>query len=241
MKYAQHMTTEYDARFEAAGDLLWNPWVGRDYHKTGILILGISTDMRGGTEDWTLNLAKNGLSARDASRSLVAWVHKADETPFQYRDSSKSFKMTAKMFIEGAGAQYDEHTCAVFWELVAFNNYYQVVVAEIGNESKQTTPADKDRAKRALDASIDIIKPTLVLAWTTEIWDLGLAEHEYMTCNEKIGRSWPRFSKLTPPIAGMQHPSRAFSPTAWLEFLRTHPKSKQPVGELLEALKQRLK
>ena len=49
--YKKHMTDEYDERFKEAKDLEWYPWVGKDYHKTGVFILGMSTYSRGSSSD----------------------------------------------------------------------------------------------------------------------------------------------------------------------------------------------
>ncbi len=37
--YMNHITTEYDKKFVACPDLKWDPWVGKNYTKTGILIM----------------------------------------------------------------------------------------------------------------------------------------------------------------------------------------------------------
>ena len=212
-------------------------WVGKDYQKTGIFVVGMSTDQRDGV-DWTQNSNHNLGNPRNASRALAAWVNNADEKPFRYdggRDGV-SFQNTAKIFIEGAKAKYDEHTCAAFWGAVAFNNYYQVVVPGIGDTPEQP---DIEKSKRALYATIDIIKPNLVLAWMNDLSVLWLG---YRPGDKKIGRITPHV--LEPkqpayfaPIVGISHPSR-INRHACLEFLLTDSVSKKPIETLLTHLKQ---
>ena len=55
MTYEQYMTDEYDSQFRSVKELKWDPWVGKNYHKTGIFVVGMSTDQRDGN-DWTQNI-----------------------------------------------------------------------------------------------------------------------------------------------------------------------------------------
>lgn len=236
MTYTQHMTDKYDPQFKDVTELIWDPWVGKNYHETGVFILGMSTDERNGP-DWTLNL-EPPLTSRDASRTIIANINKANDDPFQGDGYSPAFQKMAKMFIQGVGAQYDERTRAVFWEAVAFNNYYQAVLPEIGGIPEQKSDISKG-SKKAFDATIGIIKPKIILAWTTKIWNLGLKDDEYETRDKLATGASPRVSKQTPPIIGIKHPAWDGG-SEWLEFLRTDPASKKQIGEFLDYLKEQL-
>ncbi len=48
MSYNQHITKEYDPQFKDVTELIWDPWVGKNYHETGVFILGMSAMARTG-------------------------------------------------------------------------------------------------------------------------------------------------------------------------------------------------
>lgn len=240
MSYDQHITKEYDAQFKKEKEnLKWYPWVGKNYHETGIFILGKNTDDRNGPDgsNWTLNL-KPPLTFRDASRAIVANINKASDDPFQKDSPAFAFQNTAKMFIEGVGAQYDKHTRAVFWEAVAFNNFVQEVI----KQSTQVEDVDDgvlQKSRAALSSTINILKPKVVLVWGVQVVDA--IDALSIRGEKKINGAYPRVIKQTPPIVGIRDPSRSYTPRSeWLEFLKNDPASKKPIGEFLDYLKEQL-
>lgn len=235
MSYDQHITKDYDAQFKEVKDLLWDPWVGKNYKETGVFILGKNTDDRNGP-DWTLNL-KPPLTFRDASRAIVANINKASDDPFQKDSPAFAFQNTAKMFIQGVGAQYDKHTRAVFWGAVAFNNFVQEVIKQ-STQVEDVNDGVLQKSRTALFSTIDILKPKIVLAWGVGIVDA--IDALSIRGEKKINGVYPRVSKQTPGIVGIRDPSEHFTRSEWLEFLRTDPASKKPIGEFLEYLKEQL-
>ena len=221
-----HMTKKYDEKFQAVPDLKWNPWVGKNYHKTGILILGMSTDQRDG-DDWTKEYG------REASRSFFDFDH-------ENCSAHGAFSNTSKMFLDGAGVTPNQQSHSVFWESVAFNNYVQEIVSGRGD-----FPTNKDTLKKytdALHSTIKIIKPRLVVAWTSDGEKFAAMAIPYEERSESLGggrKSTPIVCNQKPPIVGIQHPSWWQGHDAeWLNFLRNDPASKQPVEDFLQYLKQ---
>ena len=94
MTYRDHMTEQYDSEFKAVKShgLHWYPWVGKEYHKTGIFVVGMSTDQRHG-KDWTQELE----NPCDASRILAAWGFRRDDL-FQFDGDGISFKKNGAYF-----------------------------------------------------------------------------------------------------------------------------------------------
>ena len=73
-----------------------------------------------------------------------------------------------------------------FWSAVAFNNFCQEVVAKRGADCPCL-----EKSVQALQATMKILKPKLVIAWTTQIWNYGFNEHEYQD-QEKVNGAIPR-------------------------------------------------
>ena len=217
------MTKKHDAKFKQAKSqgLNWYPWVGKNYHKTKILILGLSTHRNDKGHDWT-----------------KAYGHNASRTFFSFDKGHKPFDTTSKLFLEGAG--FDDlnlATHSAFWESVAFNNYYQIAVRTSG-----ATPENDDdieKAKSAFAATVEIIKPELVVVWGVSLVDrMGLPNVKNR--KKKVGSTYPRVAakegKL-PCIIGTKHPSWAFPRSQWLNFLRTESHSKTQVKNFITYLK----
>ena len=250
MPYKQYMTTEYDEQFQSVPDLKWNPWVGKNYHKTGILILGMSTDAR--DEGWKEAADKNA----NASRQIVAWVNSENDEPFDYESDprhTRSFKNTTQMFIEAAdGKQNNKENRAAFWELVAFNNFVQDVV----KKDTQIWDVDKEifsRSYDALTATINIIQPKLILVWGVAVLDrIGVCgtinvEKTNGLLGSKKNGARPRIcagEDGRPPMVGIQHPSAlvgANHQKEWLGFLCNEPLSKKPINDFLQHLNNTIK
>ena len=226
-----HMTKKHDAKFKQAKSqgLNWYPWVGKNYHKTKILILGLSThrDETGDetSEDWTDNYGHN------ASRTFFSFDN---NECYGY----KPFYTTSKLFLKGAGInELNLATHSAFWESVAFNNYYQIAVRTSG-----ATPENDDdieKAKSAFAATVEIIKPELVVVWGVSLVDrMGLPNVKNR--KKKVGSTYPRVAAKEgefPCIIGTKHPSWAFPRSQWLNFLRTESHSKIQVKNFITYLK----
>ena len=231
MPYKQYMTTEYETQFAAVEELWWRPWVGKNYHKTGIFVVGMSTDERDGP-DWTKELN----DSREASRVLASWYQPGNEELFEFNENGALFKKMAHIFTGPAGLDRCTKTYATFWQSVAFTNFYQDIVESIGVIPERPTV---DKSKRALYETVKIIKPELILVWNNNLNHFSPGRR---VGAQKIGRVTPYviepFSfNLEAPIVGMGHPSRLNS-SACIKFLLNDPASKQPVEDFLQYLKQ---
>lgn len=225
-----HITTDYDDQFATAcnnGEMRWYPWVGRDYRASGILIVGKSTYYES-DDDWSDGWRKCCDETRMPNRELVA-----DNIA---GDGHKPFEAMAKMFVENAAGGDYESGRETFWASVAFLNFCQKIVCGENGECE-----DVATSKVALRKAIAIIKPKLVLAWTTELWNFHDGE---CRDGERFGQPQPRAIDGTPPIVGVLHPSywqaQRTSRDSWVAFLRGDPASKQPVKDFIAYLKRRL-
>jgi len=229
---SEYMTTEYDAQFDGVSELGWYPWVGRDYDKTRIFVVGMSTDKRDGG-DWTESISDQ----RDASRVLVACENSNGEM-FDYSGKHmKSFKNMAHIFTNKAGLKWNSREAmTAFWSSVAFTNFFQIAVDGIGHIPGND---EVERAERVFYETLDIIKPELVLVWSI---DLSLFIPGYRAGARMVGRSMPYVleSKLprthAVPIIGMGHTSR-INQSECIDFLLEDSASKKKVGSFIEYLK----
>lgn len=242
----KHMTKKYDTAFAVAKKrgLRWYPWVGKSFRQTGILIIGMITNDR--DEGWRAT-AENDPHT---SRGLVAWMDKDDGVPFDYQptsggkgDNSKSFKQFSQAFAGDACGDDALKSRAALWELVAFNNFVQRVV-ETGTQPNKFKSNDVKRARDALSATIDIIKPRLVLVWSVGVVDrMGIGAD---TLRELLGSGKGARARVFkgddafPPTVGIQHPCRwnPINHPEWLNLLHNEPASKEPVKALLKHLSQ---
>ena len=221
MSYKKYMTTKYDERFAKAKQqgLNWYPWVGKDYGKTGIFVLGHTT----GWDCGDINV----------SRFLVAWINNANDMPlFDYENvdpkDARSFKMFSNMFV-------NETRCsrAKFWASVAFNNFCQCPVEDRYDQCKCG-----EESLHAFWETVEIIKPKLVLAW-------GCRAIDYINPNshwrDKLGGTFPRVVEASPPIVSVKHPSWFFNRSTWMKYLcETEPVSKKPINDFVTHLKQQI-
>ena len=234
MPYKQYMTTEYETQFAAVEELWWRPWVGKNYHKTKIFVVGTSTHKNNG-EDWTKD--KEHIDCqRNASRVLASWYQPGNEKLFEFNKNGSLFKKMAHIFTNDARLDQCTKTYAAFWQSVAFTNFYQVTVKSIGAIPERPIV---DKSKRAFYETVKIIKPKLILVWNN---DLNHFFPNRRVGAKKIGRVTPYVIEPFPfdlevPIVGMGHPSR-LDQNACINFLRTDPASKQPVEDFLQYLKQ---
>lgn len=228
--YLQYITPEYDEKFSAVPNIKWDPWVGKEYHKTGILILGMITlDSKDGVWD------KYARNHRDTSRQIV---YDTDKDKF---DNGSMSQPITKMFLDGAGQNStSEGMLEKFWRSVAFNNFVQCVVAKDSqlDALEQFKPEEIGKSKRALAATFDIIKPNFCLILGVSVADcLGLDGGTWRA--EKINGTCPRVIPQNgnqPPIVGVRHTSKYFSPKEWFKFSQDDPVSKNPVANFINYL-----
>ena len=223
-KYTHYITTKYNDSFEKVDGLQWLPWVGKHYDETRILIIGASTHKDDG-HDWTLDPQWGG--PENASHILVAGVENKDAPAFGSEFSKKPFDATVKMFLPEMDM---EQARQQFWPAVAFNNFCQEIVEESGDPC----PC-REESIQVLQDTIEILKPRLVIAWTTEIGNFGFDGYEDQ---EKINRDIPKVVDKPTPIVGIKHPSMAFSAVDWLEFLQRNPVTSRPIADLMAYLKR---
>ena len=201
--YTHHDIDKYDNKFQAVPAIRWDPWVGKHYDKTRILILGDSTYIGEDGIDWTKG------EGRLPNRMLVK-----GHGMYPTQNSSPGFADTTRMFLEGANRNYnDEKAREAFWGSVAFQNYCQCSV--FGQRGPCRCLED---SSEALAKVFEILEPRLCIAWTVELWDFELGEVK--NYGERISRVQPRIARKPGFVVGMRHPSKYFPRSKWLEYLR---------------------
>lgn len=204
MTYKQYMTQEFDMQFGKAKSFRWYPWVGDEYSKTGIFVLGHTTR-------WD-------CSDPSVSRQLVAWENPKTGKIFDYENTdrkyARSFKLFSDMFL-------NENKCdrAKFWRSVAFNNFCQCPVNGIYDSC-----GCLEDSILAYRKTIDILAPKMILVWGMKSIYHITAENDVVKC-EMINGAYPRVVLGKTPIVCIQHPSR-ISGADWLNFLRHESPSK---------------
>ena len=226
-----HMTKKYDEQFEeaTAQGLSWYPWVGKEYNKTGILIVGMSTYYKEGA-DWSDEWRNYGETDVGPSREVVT------EHAIEANTNKSCFANTAMMFLEGVDKEHNGNTRKMFWRAVAFTNFVQQVVA-FGTQINDVDRTVLRNSRNALQAIIKTLKPKLVLVWGVTTVDDGI-DNLNRKGEEKVSAVYPRIIDGEFPIIGIEHPASYFGRGEWLEFLRTDPASKQPIEDFLQYLKQ---
>ena len=231
----EHLTTKYDPQFQKAEEVKWYPWVGKEYDKTGILIVGISAYYKEGAT-WS-----------------SAWRKFCDEDPRPNHvlvsdclegDSHLPFETVARMFIEGSGKEY-ESARKQFWSSISFMNFCQELVKGVSGKCK-----DNKSAEIALQKVIKIISPKLILIWTTDLSKVGYngGRTEVVETNPKRNTVARLIGEPT-AVVGILHPSRWWWPNTgeekrkakrktWMGFLRTDYVCEKPINKFLQHLKQ---
>lgn len=220
--YDHLQNLSYDREFEDVRELNWKPWVGADYEKTRIFILGKSTYYHEGD---TWQKTYNG----ESNRELMTENACGD-------DPAKPFATTFKIFAKALDKEDNLQNRKAFWSSFAFANHCQNIVQGPDGECD-----DPNRANEAFRQVVDIIKPDLVIIWGTQIWKFGL---EVEADRPKIGKDIPRILSAQngkPAYVGILHPSWMHSPSDWYEFLADEPVSKPTITKLTTHLKRVLK
>ena len=222
MNYAEHITTQHDEAFAEVETLKWIPWVGKNYARTGILILGMIPYTK-----IKENVDKDGW---EDSRKIVGKF-----TDGTKRLEHKPHQAMSEMFLVGAGKKHSHSTIKTFWESVSFHNFCQR--RGYGRKAK-CTQKDLPPARKTLLEILKILKPQLVIAWSNQVTTF-LPCHRVCT---KVGTYSARVIEPAPtieqPIMGIRHPSSFFNKAKWLAHLCEDRASKEPVERLLTHLKQ---
>ena len=212
--YGTYQDTTFDARFndeQQYPHIRAIPWVGKHYQQIRVMVLGADDKHSREIERGCRYPSEIVTGCWDPSREPFVGprVEKLDAVD----------KMVL-MFL----AKRDTVHRRKFWEAVAFNNFKQ---SENPNSNKL-----------ALEDTLKILQPELVIYWGTEIWNLGLSDWQE---GEKIGGDKPRWvmpTDATPAVVGIKHPggTGGFSPSAWLKFLQECEASRDAVAGLLNHL-----
>ena len=236
--YTEHDVDTYDDRFQAVPEIRRDPWAGKSYDKTRIMILGASIYYEEGEDDW------GEIDGRLPNR-ILAYHHGMgiDKT-------SGPFPLTTQMFAGGANRACDEEFRKVFWESVAFANFCQKSV--VGHSGRCS---DRKNSHTALMKTLEILEPKVCIAWGVELRDTFMLEEEKRDYKQIDGGKQrmvqPRIAE-TPHglVVGILHPSVVwrFHPKEdncrdyrekWLDYLCHHSpqKCKDAVGGFLDHLK----
>lgn len=225
--YSDYATGKYDKRFKDAKEIRWEPWVGNRYDEARIMIVGHSTYSNEDPSDgWYKAIMDDAY--RDANRELALGhgINPDNRKPKWSRSKvpyiSRGYYNTTKMFLEAANKQYgDMEARELFWQSVAFFNFYQCAAPREGR-----CGAD---SHKALMEILKILKPRLCITWTTNPGNFGL---QAKACGKKIVRSknqppvQPRVADIPHGgvVAGILHPSGskggAFNIEKWMHHLR---------------------
>jgi len=215
MNHLDYITTEYDAEFAKIPDLKWDPAVGKNYRQTRMMIMGTHTSWSGQDDN------------RDTTREIV----------FHDEEEYKAFKVTVQMFLEEAGLEYNEQNRHLFWSSVAFNNFLQGAVSDnLDYDDKEVDDMAPASASAYL-ATVEIIKPDLVVFWSNDLEKYQLAGERFGKY-PKIGGKAPRVALENPPIVGIFHPAMQFPRSEWMDFLKTCEHSKPHIERFLAYLKK---
>ena len=225
--YSKHdIDDTYDPKFLKVPEIRWDPWVGKHYEDTKILILGHTTSTEGGeeTEDWVKKLKDPDFRHIDRS-----WID-----THGIKRAKKPFLRTANIFLQEIGKSVEDPKARqLFWRSVAFSNYCQCPVAKWNSEC-----GCHDTSREALTRRIEILEPRLCIAWTTELEKFGL--ENIQKHSNKINGSYPRFAITSYGlIVGIRHPSMSFTSSNWMDYFRddSPPECKSAVSDFLEHLK----
>ncbi len=225
----QFNTPKFDSRFDKIPHLAWYPWVGKNYHKTKILVVGAGTDK---WHEEGLVYDGKGLTIEIINSIAIENNH----------PGTKGLNAFVKIFVEGLNIRGQnvsdgELMRQQVWSSVAFTNFLQFSSAEIGWHPRNSQ--DIEAGKAALHGVLDIIKPDLCLIWSAMMpWDGDLTEKEGYKwgARKKIGWGIPQVCRRGEvSFICIQHPSR-ISPPKWADFLMKENESKKVITNFLDYL-----
>ena len=147
MSDSNKYTTEFDEQLGRITNLKWRPWVGKDYSKSKLLILGESTYQDDG-EEW--------LDDPDAMRGFVQNQGLDSANPkFSNR---RFFNAIEKTVLNQPSTSLEERER--FWTSVAYTNVVQRIMCSRNEKPK---PSDFDDGWMKVLQLLETIRPTVVI------------------------------------------------------------------------------
>lgn len=211
---------KYDERFKSINGLKWLPWVGKNYDKTGVLI--VAESHYGGETEFEADGSDN--TDEDFTREAFVKEHV----------KGKNWKMPNYLMriICGGGFSDKDEQRKEFWENVAFYNHVQKLM----RLATRQRPSKEDfrNGWDVFSEVVKILKPDYCLfigltasySFNIKMKEKGLS-YEPVFWMEKINRACPRRFSLTvdghkTEIIGIRHTSGRISPNKWHDFLCTN-------------------
>ena len=208
---------KYDERFKSINGLKWLPWVGKNYNKTGVLI--IAESHYGGETEFEADGSDN--TDEDFTREAFVKEHV----------KGKNWNMPNYLMriICGGGFSDEDEQRKEFWENVAFYNHVQKLM----RLATRQRPSDEDfeNGWDVFPEVVKILKPDYCLFiglkasdwFNKKMQEKGLS-YEPVYKMEKINGVRPRRFSLTvdghkTEITGIKHTAQYFSWNKWYNFL----------------------
>lgn len=207
---------KYDERFKSINGLKWLPWVGKNYDKTGVLI--IAESHYGGETEFEADGSDN--TKEDFTREAFVKRHANGEN---------MWKMPNNLMRAVWQGDCSVGNRKIFWENVAFYNQVQKLM-ELATWQR---PSDEDfrNGWDVFPEVVKILKPDYCLFvglkasdwFNKKMQEKGLS-YEPVYKMEKINGVRPRRFTLTvdghrTEITGIKHTSGYFSWKKWYDFL----------------------
>lgn len=210
---------KYDERFKSINGLKWLPWVGKNYDKTGVLI--IAESHYGGDTEFEADGSDN--TKEDFTRKAFVKRHAEEGVDM--------WKMPNNLMRIICGGGFSDEQRKEFWENVAFYNHVQRLMRKQGNE--RPSKEDFRNGWDVFPEVVKILKPDYCLfigliasySFNIKMKEKGLS-YESVSWMEKINGACPRRFSLTvdghkTEIIGIRHTSGQISPSPdkWHDFL----------------------
>lgn len=209
---------KYDKRFKSINGLKWLPWVGKNYDKTGVLI--IAESHYGGKTEFEADGSDN--TKEDFTREAFVKRH---------ADGENMWKMPNNLMRAVWKGDCSVGNRKIFWENVAFYNHVQKLM-ELATWQRPS----KEDFRNGWDVFpevVKILKPDYCLfigliasySFNIKMKEKGLS-YEPVSWMEKINGACPRRFSLTvdghkTEVIGIRHTSGQISPSPdkWYDFL----------------------
>lgn len=207
---------KYDDRFKLIDGLKWLPWVGKNYDKTGVLI--IAESHYGGDTEFEADGSDN--TKEDFTREAFVKRHANGEN---------MWKMPNNLMRAVWQGDCSVGNRKIFWENVAFYNHVQKLM----RLATRQRPSKEDfrNGWDVFPEVVKILKPDYCLfigliasySFNIKMQGKGLS-YEPVSWMEKINGACPRRFSLTvdghkTEIIGIRHTSGRISPNKWHDFL----------------------
>lgn len=142
------LTTEFDNAFSAIPNLSWLPWIGSNFKKTNLLLIGDSYYDDG--DDWI----KGNINA---SRDLINNQGINSDKP-EFSNSAPFLRKTEKIVLSKDSTTFEERNN--FWTSVAYCNLVQRLLPE--RDSVPNNEDLKNGWKTILEV-VKIIQPSVII------------------------------------------------------------------------------